>query len=81
MAKEGTIDGASDDPRGSDLRVYWAEFTAQELRRAAEAAAFGVDELTTREAYDDEIPARRIYLSARRLGRRRLLGTLQAAES
>ena len=66
VAKEGVSDGVIDDPLGSELQVYWAEFTAPELRQAAEAAAFHVDELTTREAYADEIPTRRIYLSATR---------------
>ncbi|MEU4325592.1 class I SAM-dependent methyltransferase [Nonomuraea dietziae] len=66
VAKEGTSDGVVDDPLGSDLRVYWAEFTEHDLRQAAEAAGFHVDDLTTRGAYDDEIPTRRIYLSASR---------------
>ncbi|MEE4494787.1 class I SAM-dependent methyltransferase [Streptomyces sp. BE230] len=66
VAKEGTGDGVVDDPLGSDLRVYWAEFTEYELRAAAGDAAFRVDDCTVREAYDDEIPSRRIYLSATR---------------
>lgn len=66
VAKEGTSDGVVDDPLGSDLRVYWAEFTARELGDAVEASGFRVDELTTREAHDDEIATRRIYLSATR---------------
>ncbi|MEU7901032.1 hypothetical protein AB0B45_50445 [Nonomuraea sp. NPDC049152] len=57
--------GYIDDPLGSELRVHWPEFTAQELRHAAEAAGFQIDEIATREAYD-EIPIRRIYLSAMR---------------
>jgi len=67
VVKEGTSDGVIDDPLGSELQVYWAEFTAPELRHAAEATAFHVDELIIREAYDDEIPTRRIYLLATRL--------------
>lgn len=67
VAKEGTSDGVIDDPLGSELRVYWAEFTDQELRHAAEAAAFQIDDLTVRAAYDSEIPTRRIHLSATRL--------------
>jgi hypothetical protein len=66
VAKEGTGDGVIDDPLGGELRVYWAEFTAEELRHAAEAAAFHVEEVTVRGAYDDEIATRRIYLSATR---------------
>jgi hypothetical protein len=66
VAKEGIIDGVIDDPLGSELEVYWAEFTAQELHDAAAAPAFHVDEITTRAAYDDEIPSPRIYLSATR---------------
>ncbi|MFC8226453.1 class I SAM-dependent methyltransferase [Streptomyces sp. NPDC057287] len=69
VAKEGTSDGVVGDPLGTDHRVYWAEFTAQELCRAAEAAAFQVDDVTVREAYADEISTRRIYLSATRLAR------------
>jgi SAM-dependent methyltransferase len=68
VAKEGTSDGVIDDPLGSGLRVYWAEFTADELRDAAEAAGFDIDDMTTRAAYDDEIPTRRSYLTATRRG-------------
>ncbi|MCX5143139.1 trans-aconitate 2-methyltransferase [Streptomyces sp. NBC_00338] len=68
VAKEGTGDHVVDDPLGSDLRVYWAEFTPYELRRAARDAGFRVDDCTVREAYDDEIPTRRIYLTATRAG-------------
>ncbi|MEV4892732.1 class I SAM-dependent methyltransferase [Nonomuraea sp. NPDC055795] len=66
VAKEGSGDGVIADPLGSGLRVYWAEFTAPELRAAAGAAGFLVDDVTVREAYEDEIPTRRIYLSATR---------------
>ncbi|MEV0091391.1 class I SAM-dependent methyltransferase [Streptomyces sp. NPDC050738] len=67
VAKEGTGDGVVDDPLGTELRVYWAEFTEWELHSAAEDAAFRVDDITVREAYADEIRTRRIYLSATRL--------------
>ncbi|MEU1368716.1 class I SAM-dependent methyltransferase [Streptomyces sp. NPDC005803] len=70
VAKEGTGDGVIDDPLGSDLRVYWAEFTEDELRAAAETAAFRVDACTVREAYEGEIPTRRIHLAATRDGAR-----------
>ncbi|WP_405939017.1 class I SAM-dependent methyltransferase [Streptomyces sp. NBC_00726] len=66
VAKEGAADGVIDDPLGSELRVYWAEFTAYELRRAAHGAGFSTDDCTVREAYEDEIPARRVYLAATR---------------
>ncbi|MFD9946707.1 class I SAM-dependent methyltransferase [Nonomuraea sp. NPDC059023] len=68
VAKEGYGDGVIADPLGGELRVYWAEYTAPELRAAAEAAGFLVDDVTVREAYEDEIPTRRIYLSATRSG-------------
>ncbi len=66
VAKAGTDDGVVDDPLGSGLRVYWAEYSAPELREAAEAAGFQVTDLTTRDAYADEIASRRIYLCAAR---------------
>jgi SAM-dependent methyltransferase len=66
VAKEGRGDGVVDDPLGSGIRVYWAEYSTAELSAAAAAAGFLVDELTAREAYDDEIPAPRIALSATR---------------
>ncbi|MFG3135723.1 class I SAM-dependent methyltransferase [Streptomyces sp. NPDC048211] len=66
VAKEGTGDGVIDDPLGSGLRVYWAEFTEYGLRAAAGAAGFRIDACTVREAYGDEIPTRRIYLAATR---------------
>ncbi|MEW2122946.1 class I SAM-dependent methyltransferase [Streptomyces sp. NPDC007259] len=66
VAKEGTGDGVVDDPMGGELRVYWAQFTAYELRTAARDAGFRVDDCTVREAYEDEIPARRVYLAATR---------------
>ncbi|GIG68086.1 class I SAM-dependent methyltransferase [Phytomonospora endophytica] len=68
VAKEGTADGEIDDPLGTGARVYWAEHTPEDLRAAAEAAGFRVDGLTSREAYAEEIPTRRIYLSATRRG-------------
>jgi trans-aconitate methyltransferase len=66
VAKDGTADGVVDDPLGSGLRVYWAEFTEPELRAAAESAGFRVEDVTVREAYADEIRVRRIYLTATR---------------
>ena len=66
VAKEGEGDGIIADPLGSELCVYWAEFTAYELRRAAHEAGFGTDDCTVREAYENEIPARRVYLAATR---------------
>ncbi|MER5281671.1 class I SAM-dependent methyltransferase [Streptomyces sp. NPDC002809] len=68
VAKEGAHDGVVDDPLGGDLRVYWAEFTEYELRAAAGDAGFRIDDCTVRESYDSEIPTRRIYLAATRLG-------------
>jgi hypothetical protein len=65
-AKEGTSDGVINDPLGSDMRVYWAEFGADELHQAAESAGFRVDSCQVREALEDEIPARRIFLTATR---------------
>ncbi len=65
-AKEGTNDGVINDPLGSDMRVYWAEFGADELHQAAESAGFRVDSCQVREGYEDEIPARRIFLTATR---------------
>ena len=70
VAKEGTADGVVDDPLGSGIRVYWAEFTEAELVAAAQAAGFRVDDVTARDAYDDEIQTRRLFVSASRLGRR-----------
>lgn len=66
VAKEGNVDGEIDDPLGTGVRVHWTEHTAEGLRTAASAAGFTVDGLTVREAYEDEIPTRRIYLSAAR---------------
>ncbi|WP_022892493.1 class I SAM-dependent methyltransferase [Agromyces subbeticus] len=64
VAKAGTSDGVVDDPLGSGIRVYWAEYTEAELAAAAEGADFSVDTIAARDAYDDEIDARRIALSA-----------------
>ena len=66
VAKEGASDGVVADPMGSGLRVYWAEYRPAELRNAL-AGQFRVDTCRTRDAYDDEIPARRIYLTATRI--------------
>ncbi len=67
VAKEGTADGVIDDPLGSGIRVYWAEFTEAELVIAARAAGFRVDDVVARGAYDDEIQIRRLFVSATRL--------------
>ncbi|WP_343238828.1 class I SAM-dependent methyltransferase [Streptomyces sp. SID9124] len=66
VAKEGTGDGVIDDPLGGGLRVYWAEFTADELRESIRDAGFRIDACAVREAYEDEIPARRVHLAATR---------------
>jgi hypothetical protein len=52
---------------GSGIRVYWAESTEAELVAAAQAAGFRIDDVTPRDAYDDEIPTRRLSVSATRL--------------
>ena len=67
VAKEGAADGVIDDPLGSGMRVYWAEFTEAELVIAARAAGFRVDDVVARGAYDDEIQTRRLFVSATRL--------------
>lgn len=66
VAKEGTGDHVIDDPMGSRLRVYWAEFTVDELCVAVGGAGFRVDDRTVREAYADEIATRRVCLAATR---------------
>ena len=67
VAKEGTSDGVVEDPLGSGIRVYWAEFTDAELVAAAQAAGFRVDDMAAREAYDAEIQTRRLFITATRL--------------
>jgi hypothetical protein len=67
VVTEGVADGMIDDPLGSGIRVYWAEFSQAELVAAAQAAGFRVDDVTGREAYDDEIRTRRLFVSATRL--------------
>ena len=56
-----------DDPLGSGIRVYWAEFTEAELVGAAQAAGFRIDDVVAREAYDEEIQTRRLFVSATRI--------------
>jgi SAM-dependent methyltransferase len=68
VAKEGTSDGVIDDPLGSGIRVYWAEFTESELVATAQAAGFRIDDIAAREAYDDEIRIRRLFVTATRIG-------------
>ena len=67
VVKEGSADGVVADPLGSGIRVYWAEYTEAELVAAVGSAGFLVDDVTARDAYDDEIPTRRLFLSATRL--------------
>ena len=71
VAKEGTSDGVIDDPLGSGIRVYWAEFTEAELVAAAQAAGFRIDDIAAREAYDDEIQTRRLFIAATRVAESR----------
>lgn len=66
-AKEGAYDGVVDDPLGSGIRVYWAEFIESELVEATRAAGFRVDDVAARGAYDDEIRARRLFITATRV--------------
>jgi Methyltransferase domain len=65
-AKEGTSDGVISDPLGSGMPVYWADFGADELGQAAESAGFRVDSCQVRGPYENEIPVRRIFLTATR---------------
>ena len=67
VAKEGASEGVVDDPLGSGIRVYWAEFTEAELVTAAQAAGFRIDDIAAREAYDDEIQTRRVFITATRI--------------
>lgn len=64
--KEGTNEGWIDDPMGSGQRVFWCEFTADELRALAVQAGFEVLSCTVREPLPGEIAIRRIHLVARR---------------
>jgi trans-aconitate methyltransferase len=64
--KEGTSEGIVEDPLGSGIRVYWAEFTEHELVVALEQAGFRVDDVVARRAYDDEIQTRRLFVSGTR---------------
>lgn len=64
VAKEGAADGVAADPLGSGIAVYWAEFTAEELAAAAEAAGFTVERLADRAPYEQEIASQRLYLEA-----------------
>lgn len=64
VAKEGDADGVLADPLGSDIDVYWAEFTAAELAGAAAAAGFTVERIADRAPYEQEIASQRLYLEA-----------------
>ena len=67
----GLSDGVIDDPLGSGIRVYWAEFTEAELVAAAQAAGFLIDDIAARDAYDDEIQTRRLFIAATRVAESR----------
>jgi SAM-dependent methyltransferase len=66
VAKEGAAEGWIDCPMGSGQKVFWCEFTAEEL--CSLAAANGFEEIVceVREPLPEEIAVRRIYLTARR---------------
>jgi len=68
VVKEGEGEGFVDDPLGSGLRTFFANFTESELRTLLERGGFECVFAETREPYDFEIPVRRVYVIARKAG-------------
>jgi SAM-dependent methyltransferase len=66
VVKQGASEGWIDDPMGSDVKVYWSDFTSSELRAQLEANDFEVTRAEVRDPLPDEVAVRRIYLWAKR---------------
>ena len=66
VAKEGAGEGWIADPLGIAGQVFWSAFSPEELRDLCVSAGFTAVNCTVREHLPDEIPARRIYLTAER---------------
>ena len=66
VAKEGAGEGWIDDPMGLPAQVFWSAFSPGELRELCINAGFQTPSCAVRDPFPEEIPVRRIYLTAAR---------------
>ena len=66
VAKEGAGEGWIDDPMGLPAQVFWSAFSPEELRELCVDASFQAPDCAVRDPFPEEIPVRRIYLTAAR---------------
>lgn len=69
VVKKGEIEGYVDELIGFKTRLYFANFSEDEIRSYLEANRFKVASLETRRPYDFEIPVERIYATGVKVGR------------
>ena len=69
VVKKGETEGYVDELEGFKTRLYFTNFTEEEVKSFLEANGFRVIFLETRQPYDFEIPVERIYAIGRKIAR------------
>jgi hypothetical protein len=69
VVKKGETEGYVDELEGFKTRLYFTNFTEEEVKSSLEANGFRVIFLETRQPYDFEIPVERIYAIGRKIAR------------
>jgi len=67
VVKKGEEEGYVDELEGFKTSLYFAHFTEEEVKSFLEANGFSVIFLETRQPYDFEIPAERIYAIGKKI--------------
>ena len=67
VVKKGNTEGYVDELEGYKTRLYFTNFTEDELSNYLEASGFELTFLETRQPYSFEIPVERIYVIGRKI--------------
>jgi len=69
VVKKGNTEGYVDEWEGFKTRLYFTNFTEEELKRYLQTCGFKLIFLETRQPYDFEIPVERIYAIGKKIDR------------
>ena len=69
VVKKGDTEGYMEEWEGFKTRLYFTNFTEEELKRHLQTFGFKLIFLETRQPYDFEIPVERIYATGKKIDR------------
>ncbi len=69
VVKKGSTEGYVDELEGFKTRLYFTNFTEEELETYLQTSGFELISLETRQPYDFEIPVERIYATGKKRAR------------